>query len=48
MEIVVSEIKFYWNDLKEETQKKILDIFGDNNNWDVVPFCTIEIGEDVQ
>lgn len=39
-------IEFYWKDLTKEKQKEILDIFGDDCNWDVFPFCTIEVEED--
>jgi len=36
-------IEFYWQDLTEEKQKEILDRFGENLNWDVFPFCVLEI-----
>ena len=39
------EIDFYWNDLTEAKQKEILEKLGDNCNWDVIPFCTMEIEE---
>ena len=39
------ELSFYWDDLKPEKQKEILALLGDNQNWDVFPFCTIEINE---
>lgn len=38
-------IEFYWNDLTEKKQQEILDTLGDNGNWDVIPFCTLEIEE---
>lgn len=38
-------INFYWDDLSEEKQNELLEIFGDNGNWDVIPFCTLEISE---
>lgn len=38
-------IEFYWNDLTPEKQAEILRLLGDNGNWDVFPFCTIEIQE---
>lgn len=38
-------IEFYWNDLTEKKQQEILDTLGDNENWDVIPFCTLEIEE---
>lgn len=39
-------IKFYWEDLTIEKQNEIIQIFGNNNNWDVFPFCEIEVDED--
>lgn len=40
-------IEFYWDDLTREKQDEILLLFlGDNQNWDVFPFCTIEIDEE--
>lgn len=35
-------IEFYWNDLTEKKQTEILELFGENCNWDVIPFATIE------
>ncbi len=40
------KIEIYWNDLTPEKQAELLDLFGDNNNWDVFPICTIEIEEE--
>ncbi len=34
-------IEIYWDDLTEEKKKEIIDICGDNNNWDVFPICSI-------
>lgn len=39
------KIEFHWQDLTEEKQKEILDLLGENCNWDVFPFCTLEIEE---
>ena len=39
-------IEFYWNDLTEAKKKEIMDKLGDNGNWDVFPFCTLEIEEE--
>ena len=39
-------IEFYWQDLTERKQQEILDQFGDNWNWDVIPFCVIETEEE--
>lgn len=41
-----AEIEIFWNDLTPEKQKEILDILGDNNNWDVYPITTIYISEE--
>ncbi|MBR3279216.1 MAG: hypothetical protein IKG01_10030 [Lachnospiraceae bacterium] len=39
------KIEFYWDDLTENKQREILDKLGENCNWDVFPFCTMEIEE---
>ena len=39
-------IEFYWKDLTEEKQKEIIELLGDNPNWDFFPFCVIEIDDD--
>lgn len=39
-------IEFYWNDLTEKKQKEIIDLIGDNNNWDYFPIATLDIEED--
>ena len=36
-------IEFYWGDLTEKKQKEILELVGDNNNWDVFPIATLDI-----
>ena len=40
------EIRIYWNDLSENMKQKLLNIFGDNMNWDVFPMCTFEINNE--
>lgn len=40
-------IEFYWNDLTEKKQKEIIELVGDNNNWDVFPIATLDIEENV-
>ncbi len=40
------KIEIYWNDLTPEKQAELLDLLGDNNNWDVFPICTFEIEEE--
>lgn len=39
-------IEFYWDDLTKEKQKEIIEVMGDNNNWDVFPFCVLEVEEE--
>ena len=36
-------IEILFTDLTEEKQQEILDAFGDNQNWDVVPITMIEV-----
>ena len=42
--------EFFWDDLTPECQKafgKFLGLEeGDNNNYDIFPFCTFEVEED--
>jgi len=40
------KLNVYFNDLTEERQNKIIEVFGDNNNWDVFPICTLEIEDE--
>ena len=39
-------IEIYWNDLTEEKQQELLNLLGDNRNWDVFPIAGIEIEEE--
>ena len=39
-------IEIYWNDLTKEKQQELLNLLGDNRNWDVVPIAEIEIEEE--
>ena len=39
-------IEIYWNDLTEEKQQELLNLLGDNQNWDVYPIAVIEIEEE--
>ena len=41
----MAEIEFYWDDLTPQKQQEILDVFGDNGNWDIFPFFTLQIDE---
>ena len=34
-------LELYWNDLTKETQDKIIEIFGDNCNYDVFPMVSL-------
>lgn len=36
-------IDIYWHDLTPEKQKEIINVLGDNCNFDVVPICTIDV-----
>ena len=39
-------IEFYWQDLTPKKQAETMETLGDNGNWDVIPFCTLEIEDD--
>ena len=39
-------IEFGWDDLTTQKQEEILNLLGDNGNWDVTPFCVLEIEGD--
>lgn len=39
-------IEIYWNDLTEKKQQELLEVLGDNGNYDVYPLATIEIEEE--
>ena len=41
------KIDFYWHDLTEQKQQEILSLLGDNQNWDLLPFFSIEIEEPI-
>ncbi len=34
------EISLYWDDLTKETQEELLQVLGDNGNYDVVPISS--------
>ena len=36
-------IEIYWQDLTQAKQEEILQIFGENGNWDVFPIATIDV-----
>lgn len=39
-------IEIMWDDLTPEKQKEILEILGDNNNWDICPIAVIDVEEE--
>ena len=41
-------IEIYWQDLTEAKQDEILQVFGDNGNWDVFPIAIlgVPVGDD--
>ena len=36
-------IEIYWQDLTQTKQREILQVFGENGNWDVFPIATIDV-----
>ena len=36
-------IEIYWQDLTLSKQREILQVFGENGNWDVFPIATIDV-----
>ena len=36
-------LEIYWDDLVEDTKKEIIELFGDNCNFDIFPIASIEI-----
>ena len=46
MEDHVITIRIYWQDLSENMQQRLLKVFGDNCNWDVIPMTEIIIEND--
>ena len=36
-------IEIYWQDLTQAKQSEILQVFGENGNWDVFPIATIDV-----
>ena len=39
-------IEIYWKDITKEKQQEILDAFGENCNYDVIPIVQIPESED--
>lgn len=42
----MKRIEIYFDDLTKEKQKEIIDVLGDNGNYDVFPIAEIEFEED--
>ena len=40
------QIQIHWDDLTEEKQNELLEVLGDNNNYDIFPIATIVIDDD--
>ncbi len=40
------KIEFYWHDLTPEKQAEVLSLLGDNGNWDLFPFFTLELDDE--
>ena len=41
----MKSVEIYWDDLTPSKQAEILEVLGDNNNWDVFPIDVIEVEE---
>lgn len=39
-------IEILFDDLTKEKQQEIIDTFGSNNNWDIIPITMIPIGDE--
>lgn len=39
-------IEIYWNDLTAEKQQELLNLLGDNGNYDVFPIAVLEFEEE--
>lgn len=39
-------IEIYWDDLTKEKQEEILELLGDNGNYDVFPIAIIEYADE--
>ena len=40
-------IEIYWDDLRSEKQQEILNVFGDNGNYDLTPIAVIGEEQDM-
>ena len=39
-------IKIYWDDLTEAKKQEIVEVFGDNCNYDIFPIVTLEVEDE--
>ena len=39
----LARIEIYWQDLTKAKQDEILQVFGDNGNWDVLPIAILGV-----
>ena len=39
----LARIEIYWQDLAKAKQDEILQVFGDNGNWDVLPIAILDV-----
>ena len=42
----MTTIEIYWDDLSEKKQQEILNVLGNNENYDIFPIATIEVEEE--
>lgn len=42
----MKQVEIYWDDLTPQKQTELLEILGDDCNFDVFPICTLDIEED--
>jgi hypothetical protein len=40
------KMRFYWGDLNKQAQRRITKLFGNNCNWDCIPFCVLDIEDE--
>ena len=41
----MATVEIYWDDLTPEKQEELLEVLGDNGNYDVIPIAVIEYEE---
>lgn len=44
----MKEIEIYWDDLTPGKQAEILEMLGDNGNYDVIPIATLSIEDETE